>query len=213
MYVPVSFVENDRSRIQSVMDRFPFALLVSTSGSHPIASHVPILYLPGESDWGLLTGHLARGNPQCHHLSAGQEVLVIFHGPHAYISPRSYVKHPSVPTWNYVAVHAYGTPDVISDPDRALQRLDLLVDRFERGPNKPWAHALPADYRARMLQGLVAFDLPISRIEAQFKLSQNRSAEEIERVANTLLSTHDAAAQTLGQWMMDADSIRTSDRP
>jgi transcriptional regulator len=103
--------------------------------------------------------------------------LVVFAGPHAYVSPSWYESQPSVPTWNYAAVHAYGVPRLVDDP-RLKQIVDRLVAKYEAQQSKPWPNDLPAAYRAKLLEGVVGFEIPIDHLEGKFKLGQNRSAED-----------------------------------
>jgi transcriptional regulator len=104
--------------------------------------------------------------------------LAIFHGPHAYISPTWYIDQPAVPTWNYAVVHAYGHPRVIDDDARVTAMLDDLIDVYESGESTQWRAQLPDDFRAMMERGIVAFEMPITRVEGKFKLGQNRSRED-----------------------------------
>lgn len=174
MFIPASFRIDDRDTLLDFIERYGFATLVSTDASGvPFATHVPLL-LDRSAD--LLLGHVARANPQWE-LFAGRESLAIFHGPHAYISPTWYTVAPAVPTWNYAAVHVYGTPRVIS-AERTGDVVDRLVRKYEDHRPNPWTGDIPDDYRRRLLTGIVGFEMPLTRIEGKFKLGQNRSAED-----------------------------------
>jgi transcriptional regulator len=180
MYVPKSFEVPDDAWCHALIARESFALLVSTGADGaPFATHVPLLVDADRGPHGTLVGHVARANPHAGLLAAGAPTLAVFQGPHAYVSPGWYRVHPSVPTWNYVAVHAYGRPAVIEAPDRVKALLARLVAVYEGGRAAPWRfESLAADYVDGMIRGIVAFDLPIERLEGKAKLSQNRGAED-----------------------------------
>ena len=174
MFIPASFRVDDRDTLLAFIERYGFATLMSTDPNGvPFATHVPLL-IDRTSD--LLLGHIARANPQWE-MFAGRESLAVFHGPHAYVSPTWYTVAPAVPTWNYAAVHVYGTPRVI-DAERTADVVDRLVSKYEKPRPTPWAGDIPADYRRRLLAGVVGFEMPLTRIEGKFKLGQNRSAED-----------------------------------
>ena len=141
----------------------------------PFATHLPFLVYPDMGEQGTLVAHMARANPQWKDF-AESEALVIFQGHHTYISPSWYEAHPSVPTWNYMLVHAYGVPRVITDAVRTRESLQALVDKHETPFDDPWSMDLPEAYLHRMQQGIVSFELPITRLEGKFKLSQNRES-------------------------------------
>jgi transcriptional regulator len=149
---------------------------------------------------GTLVGHLARPNPQAAHLAAGRPVLAIFHGPHAYVSPAWYQTVPAVPTWNYVVVHARGVPTVMHDATRVHELLDVTVRAFE-APGSAWAASgLPEQYLSTMARGVVAFELPVDRLEGKFKLSQNRPPADRAGVI-AALQAGDAEARAVAALM------------
>lgn len=130
---------------------------------------------------------MARANPQWRHFSAGTEVLTIFTGPHAYISPSWYATDQAVPTWNYTATHVYGVPVVLNDHAQIVSMLDETVRFYERSFDKPWPGILPDDFRDKLINAIVAFEIRVTRIEGKFKLGQNRSSDD-------LCGVHDALA-------------------
>ena len=155
---------------------------------------------------GTLYGHFAKANPQWKELQNGAEALVIFAGADAYVSPGFYpskAEHGKVvPTWNYVAVHAYGTAEVFTDADRLRNLVSALTDRHEAGRANPWKVAdAPADYIDGMLKAIVGFALPIQRLEGKRKLSQNRSAADIAGVREGLAASPDVHDQALAHLM------------
>lgn len=214
MYVPEAFRLTDRARIAEVMRAYDFALLVTapptTSGGRPQASHLPFLYDPEEGAEGTLYAHMARANPQWRDFTAlaasGGEALVVFQGPHSYISPTWYAtEQPTVPTWNYVAVHAYGLPEVIEAPAEVRPLLDRLVAAQEAGLTPPWSTAgLSAKFLDGMLRGIVAFRIPIARLEAKAKLGQNKTPEQLAAATAVLDAAEAAPARETGAWMRAA---------
>jgi transcriptional regulator len=184
MYLPPQFRQTDSERIAGLIDEHGFGELVSVHEGRPCVNHLPFV-LQSTADGGTrLLAHMARANPQWTSFDRNEEVLAVFRGPHGYVSPRWY-SSPGVPTWNYAVVHVYGAVRLITDPDAALAALELLTARFE--PVDGWsAAALDESRRASVLARIVAFEIPVARIEAKFKLSQNREAVERANVAAQL---------------------------
>jgi transcriptional regulator len=205
MYNPKHFQVTDRTLLHGLMERFSFATLVTTHEGRPLATHLPFLIFPDAGDQGLLAGHMARANDQWRDFCDGGEALAIFQAQHAYISPSWYQAHPSVPTWNYMVVHAYGVPRVIEDEARVGEVLRALVDKHESAFDEPWRmDGLPDDYLRKMTRGIVAFEFPIARLEGKFKLSQNRSEIDQRRVVEALASSVDPLERDLGAVMAAA---------
>ena len=169
----------------------PFAILVSNTTDGPFATHVPVV-IHEDGDRVALRGHVAKANPHWHHLEQQPLCLVIFHGPHAYISPANYVTHENVPTWNYGAVHAYGNARVYSAHEDLLAMLHDLIPTFEAAYRQQW-DSLSETYRTRMLSHIVGFEITLTKIEGKFKLSQNRTPEEQQNVIDSLCPAHDTA--------------------
>jgi transcriptional regulator len=201
MYIPKPFGEADLETLHDLMQQYSFATLVTQHDGVPFASHLPFVLQADQGPYGTLLGHMARANPQWHDFVPGQKVLVIFQGPHAYISPSWYAVHPSVPTWNYAAVHAYGVPQVMTDPAALHDLLRTLVETYEAPAARPWAFDLPEDYLRNMMQGIVGFTLPISRLEGKYKLSQNRPAQDRPRVIAALEAQADALSTGIAALM------------
>jgi len=180
IYTPQQFSENDRGRLFRFMRQHSFATLISSAGNEPSVAHVPLLVDEATS---LVRAHVARANPLWREFAPDREVLLIFHGPHHYVSPSWYATHPSVPTWNYAVVHASGFPQVIdgqSKDDRVkiTSMLRELVDQNEATFSRPWPMELPADYLQQMIDGIVAFEIRVTRVTGKFKLSQNRPSTD-----------------------------------
>ncbi|HEV7278983.1 MAG TPA: GNAT family N-acetyltransferase [Pirellulaceae bacterium] len=187
MYVPPTFQVEDSEKLAAFIQRHSFATLITSDrsradGASPFASHLPMLLESERGPQGTLVAHMARANPQWRQFAAGGEALAIFHGPHAYVSPSWYATQPAVPTWNYAAVHVYGVPTLFEDHDRVADLLSRTNATYESAFKLPWPGQLPDEYRDGLIRAIVAFELPISRIEGKFKLSQNRSPEDRQGV-------------------------------
>lgn len=201
MYVPSQLSQTDPVEIAAFIRRHSFATIVSHDGRAPFATHVPVIFQPDNGLHGTITAHIAKANPQWRHFANGQEVLVMFQGPHAYISPSWYETQPAVPTWNYAAVHAYGMPRIIADHDRVVAMLKDLVETFEAGRENPWPGEMPEEFRDRMIGGIVGFEIPITRIEAKYKLSQGRSKADVGGVIAALSASADQTERKLAAMM------------
>lgn len=178
MYRPTAFRQDDLPTLHAQIDSTGLALLTSNGPTGLQASHLPLLLVAEEGEFGTLYGHFARANPHWQDLE-GQEALAVFAGPDAYVHPGWYpgkAEHGQVvPTWNYIAVHAWGPVETFDDPERLLDLLTRLTARHEAGQQRPWSlEDAPAEYLERMLRAIVGFALPIRRLEGQWKLSQNR---------------------------------------
>ena len=178
MYRPAAFRQDDLTALHAQIDSIGLALLTSNSPAGLQATHLPLLLEPEEGEFGTLYGHFARANPHWQDL-AGQEALAVFTGPDAYVHPGWYpgkAEHGQVvPTWNYIAVHAWGQVETFDDPERLRELLTRLTARHEAGRPRHWSlDDAPAEYLERMLRAIVGFALPIRRLEGQWKLSQNR---------------------------------------
>jgi transcriptional regulator len=206
MYNPSGFAIKDLNELQQQIFGTRLALIVTHGEQGLQASHLPLLLRSDQGPNGTLYGHFAKANPQWKELQDGAEALVIFSGADAYVSPGFYpskAEHGKVvPTWNYVAVHAYGTAEVFTDAERLLNLVSALTDRHEAGRDQPWKVAdAPADYIDGMLKAIVGFALPIQRLEGKRKLSQNRNAADIAGVRQGLAASPDAHDRALAQLM------------
>ena len=206
MYTPRSFAIDDLQQMQQHMLDTRLAMVITHGAQGLQASHLPLLLRPDEGPNGTLYGHFARANPQWKELQEGAEALVIFAGADAYVSPGFYpgkAEHGKVvPTWNYVAVHAYGTAQVITDAEPLLDLVSALTDHHEAGRAQPWKVAdAPADYIDGMLKAIVGFALPIQRLEGKRKLSQNRSSADMAGVREGLAASPDAQDRALAHLM------------
>ncbi len=184
MYIPAPFAETRIEVLHAQMRENSFATLVSNGEDGLIASHLPLLLDAERGPHGTLIGHMAKANPQWQSLRPDQEVLVIFQGPHAYISPTWYTTAYAVPTWNYVTVHAYGTPTIVEDPEPLYRMVEALVKHHEAQFAYAWSLAERRDYAEKLLKQIVGFEIQITRLQGKRKLSQNRSqADQVNVVA------------------------------
>ncbi len=194
MYSPSYNQVEDRAEILAFMRANSFVVLVTGTGGTLHASHLPATI--HERAGGLVIDmHMARNNPQWQQFF-DDEVLVVFPGPHAYVSPRWYEEEERVPTWNYAAVHAYGVPKVIDDEKIKYDSQRRLVAALD-AQWLPKFDRLRPEYVERMLKGIVNFEIPVSRLETRWKLSQNRSRREQELIAAELDKSADAAERAL----------------
>lgn len=197
MYSPDAFKMEDKDVLFAFMEQHSFATIVSHDDEAPVATHVPVLL---RRDKGTLVSHIARANPQWKHFAQGKEVLVIFTGPHAYISPAWYASQPAVPTWNYTAVHVYGKPRIVSDQEEFAAMLRELVEYHESSREPRWDGALPEEYRDGLMRAIVGVEIEITRIEGKFKLSQNRPADAVG-VIKALQSSADQTEREVAELM------------
>jgi transcriptional regulator len=186
------------------MQQHSFGLVVSQQAGSLEASHLPLLLDADRGAFGTLIGHMARANPQWRGFQSADELLVIFSGPHAYISPSWYETRPSVPTWNYAAVHAYGVPHLVEEPAAVRCILEAMVQNYESSLEAPWPMELPDDFLERMLKAIVGFEITITRLEGKLKLSQNRSqADQLGAIAN-LTRQGDPSSLAVARMMQEA---------
>lgn len=210
MYNPKAFQIDDPAVTAEFMRRFNFATIVTSGDGAPQASHVPFIIDTSAPGLPLLHAHFAKANPQWQDFDGEREALVIFQGPHGYVSPSLYEAHPSVPTWNYQVVHAYGVPRVVQDAAETRTHVLALIRHFEAQRPQPWQADLPQDYLRARLREVVAFRLQIERVEAKFKLSQNRPGGDREIVTAAFESSDEASIQALGRAMRASPGLPES---
>ena len=194
MYIPPAFRVEDANKLAAFIQRHSFSTLITYDGTAPFASHLPMLYRPDVGSHGTLVAHMARANPQWRHFAPGRAALVVFHGPHSYISPSWYQTEPAVPTWDYAAVHAYGIPAVFTEHERVVSLLRETVSTYEAS--------------FELIQAIVAFEIPITRIEGKFKLGQNRPAADIQGVFDALSRADDSDSRALARMMRTECSVQ-----
>lgn len=197
MYIPKEFLIHDKETLYSIVEENGFAIVFSENCGKPFATHLP-LYLDRESQ--CLYGHFAKANPQWRE-SEGKEMLVVFHGPHAYISPSWYESDQTVPTWNYVAVHVYGKLELLDDEADTIHSLSTLVRKYEPS-NSPYSlDRVDEKLQSGLRKGIVGFKIPIQSIEGKAKLSQNHPLERQQRVIKNLEQIQDENSQKIASLM------------
>lgn len=199
MFIPRYFQVNDMDEVLSFMQQYSFVTVVTTKKGRPIATHVPVQVVQEGTDT-YITGHVAYGNPQWRTFEASEHVLVIFQGPHAYISS-SWYGHENVPTWNYQAVHVYGKATILSD-EELRQDLARLLEKYEGHRTQPvlW-ETLSTELLESQLKGIVGFKIKIEEIEAAYKLSQNRNAADYAQIVERLREDRQADSRRMGEVM------------
>ena len=199
MYVPSSFSETDRNKLFDFIEQHNFGLLVSQLDNQPFATHLPLLFDRQAGASGVIVGHMARANPQWQ--AADRNVLVVFSGPHAYISPSWYEAEDVVPTWNYVAVHVYGTLHIVNDGEATLKILRDYVSFHEKSMPDPWSLPGGDAFVNKLAQSIVVFRVEITRMEGKWKLSQNHPRERREKVIDALALQRDENSQAIAALM------------
>ncbi len=187
MYLPEHFREERLDVLHRIIEENSFATVISPSPGGIVATHIPVLLDRSAVPFGTLRGHVARANPHWRHMTSGGETLVIFRGPHAYVSPSWYASGGRVPTWNYVAVHAYGVPRIVDDPSALRRLVEETVHRYEDGFETPWEmSSVDGKVIVGLLNAVVGFEIPIARLEGKRKLGQNRSRADREAMVEGL---------------------------
>lgn len=199
MYIPPSFQESDPDKLFDFVEQHSFGLLVSQVHGEAFATHLPLLLDRQRGPRGTLLGHMARANSQW--TAENPAVLAIFSGPHAYISPSWYQSENVVPTWNYVAVHVYGTLQLIESEQAVHRVLRDYVAYYERSLPEPWQAADSDPYIAKLARAVTAFEVPIDRLEGKWKLGQNHSGERRQKVIDVLSRRGDENSQAIAALM------------
>ncbi len=206
MYIPTDYRIDDERRLWEVVREHSFATLVSaTEGEPPLATLVPHLVASDRQGRHRLWAHMARANPQWRTFRPGREVLSVFRGPDAYISPSWYVNRPYVPTWNFVVVHVYGVPRLLGPDEEEEKRwvLEQTVEQHERGREDRWHLDVPEPFFLDLMKQVAAFEIEVRRIEGQFKLSQDKPEADRRAVVAGLEAIDDPGARRIARLMRD----------
>jgi transcriptional regulator len=198
MYIPSLNRVEDRQAIDAFIHAHGFATVITNGGGKTMASHLPVLF---DEKTNVLRSHMARANEQWKQFASGDEVLCIFHGPHAYISPSWYEEQHTVPTWNYAVVHVYGKPSIVDEAQLKQIVLDT-TRKYESSMPQPWKIPLSEKEIDQMSKAIVGFKIDIVRVEAKFKLGQNRSAEDQEKMLRNLQSGPDDESRALAKFIL-----------
>ncbi|MEK4229216.1 FMN-binding negative transcriptional regulator [Solibacillus sp. FSL H8-0538] len=199
MYIPKYYQVKNIDEIIELIERNSFATIVTTKNGKPIATHLP-LQLHKEGEDYFITGHMANGNPQWRTFETCVDVLVIYQGPHAYISSSWYV-HENVPTWNYQAVHVYGQASILSEEELKQDLMELL-EKYEKRRENPvlWDKLSPQLLESE-LKGIVGFKIKVKEIQAAYKLSQNRNEKDYHNIVEKLQEEENLNSQKLAEVM------------
>ena len=198
MYIPKTNLTTDKNEIVSFMKQFSFATIITAKDGFPIATHLPFLVTLVD-DSIVLTSHFAKANEQWKDIK-NHKVLVIFSEPHAYISTTNYDKKLNVPTWNYISIHAYGQGKIVSETKQVLNILEASIDNYEVAFREQWDN-FPEDYKLKMSNGIVAFEILVNELQAKKKLSQNRSETEKKKIIDTLSKSNVTNERLIAQFM------------
>jgi transcriptional regulator len=198
MYIPKINLATDKDEIVAFMKQFSFATIVTAKDNTPIATHLPFL-VSSKNGYVVLTSHFAKANEQWKDIE-NHNVLVIFSEPHAYISPKHYDKELNVPTWNYISIHAYGQGKLITDTESVFKVLENTIDNYETSYRQQWEQ-FPTEYKSKLSNGIVAFDVIVKDLQAKKKLSQNRSEMEKHKIIDTLSKSNDTNEQLIAEYM------------
>ena len=200
MYIPKVFEITETRTLHEFIEAHSFATIVSTGVDGLVASHLPLTLEHAGGAHASLAGHFGRANPHWRALEASTQCLAIFSGPHSYISPSWYAASPAVPTWNYAAVHVYGRARIIDDSVWVAGLLDRMIAIYEAPQKRPWPGILPVEFRAKLTQAIVGFEIEIDRIEGKFKLGQNRPREDQVGAVRNLERSAVAGARELASF-------------
>lgn len=198
MYTPKHFQLTNEQEAISFMQRYSFATIVTATDNVPFATHLPFL-VSKRDDKIILSSHFAKANPQAAEI-IGKEILVIFTEPHAYISPKHYEKETNVPTWNYIAVHAYGKATFLPEGEQTADLLVQMISNYEADYLTQW-NSLSDEYKQRMMKGIVAFEIIVDDLQGKQKLSQNRTVTERESIINALGKSTDTTEAEIAKYM------------
>jgi len=198
MYIPSFNSFTDKEEIFAFIQRYSFATIVTDVNGIPEATHLPFL-IKQENGKLFLISHFAKANPQSTQI-VDKISLVIFTEPHAYITPRLYEKEESVPTWNYIAVHAYGKATILENEEQKAELLQHTIEQYDTGYLEQYKN-LPQDFKSKMMKGIVAFEIEVTDLQAKKKLSQNRSEIEKENIIHSLGQSADTNEKEIAAYM------------
>jgi len=204
VYVPKLFRSRRPDFADTLLATEPWGLLITAVDENIRGSHLPFVYEPSTGENGRLHGHMNRANPHWRDLERADEAMVVVTGPGAYVSPELYEVTPAAPSYNYTVVHVYGTPTLVEGSETTLALLRATVERFEQGPDgRDWDIEPSLDYARRIVRGVVAFTIDITRLDAAAKLSQNKTPELQDRVERAFAASHNAAARAVAHEMRE----------
>ena len=200
MYIPKFNAFPDKNEVISFIRKYSFGTIITSENNLPVATHLPFLV---EEKYGqvIISSHFAKANPQELDV-AGNSNLVIFTEPHAYISPKNYPKEAEVPTWNYIAVHAYGRARLLETEEEKFKLLEHTINNYEAEYFKQW-EKLPYEFKSKMIKGIIGFEIEVTDLQAKSKLSQNRSEIEKENIIHSLNKSPFESEREIAQYMKE----------
>jgi transcriptional regulator len=199
MYTPARHKESDPKAMLEFMKKYSFATMVTAGNGKPIATHIPFV-IEERGEKIILLTHIARANDQWKDFE-NQMVLVIFHEPHAYVSAKFYDNKEDVPTWNYAAVHAYGTAKILSSREEIEKLFLKTFDFYDPSFHEQYKNDLSEEYKIKLINRIVACEIEVTELEGKKKLSQNYSIEEVKRIIDEFSNSHDSLVKTVGEMM------------
>lgn len=208
MYIPPYYRNADTNELLEFIRTFPFAVVASNGEAVPQITHLPVIPEQNGDELILLT-HFSRANKQAQQLKDGDDILVVFQGPHGYVSPSHYEKQQNVPTWNYIAVHAQGKVTVITDPAETYALLEKSVQHFEPAYFSQWKN-LDENYVQQMMKGITGIRIAVQALEGKFKLSQNKTENEREQIIRTFEKSEAGHEQLTAAYMKNNASKKTT---
>jgi transcriptional regulator len=198
MYIPKNNIQTDKKEIIDFIKRFSFGTIITSKNNLPIATHLPFLISENAGEI-ILISHFAKANEQWKDIEESN-ILVIFSEPHAYISPKNYDKELNVPTWNYISVQVYGKGKIIKEFKKVNQILESTIENYEIEYKQQW-NKLPQDFKTKMANGIVAFEISVTEIQAKEKLSQNKTENERKNIINSLSKSKDSNVKVIAEYM------------
>lgn len=198
MYIPKINSAANKEEIVAFMQQFSFAAIITAKNGLPVATHLPFV-VTNKEDNIILTAHFAKANEHWQDIEQNK-VLVIFSEPHAYISTNNYEKELDVPTWNYISVHAYGQGKLITNTAEVMKVLETTINNYETAYQQQWNN-FPEDYKLKMINGIVAFEITVTDLQAKKKLSQNRTATEKQKIIEQLSKSNDTNEKLIAHYM------------
>jgi|SRR3990172_7781199 len=199
MFIPHYYKEENTEKLLAFMQANSFGVLVCNSEKGLLATHLPFI-IESKNEKVKLISHMARANEQWNVFEKNTELLIIFSGPSAYISPDNYEKKQNVPTWNYIAVHAHGKAKILSDEKEVVLCLEKTIKRYEEKYQQQM-NELPKDYIQKMVKGIVAFEIEVDRLEGKYKLSQNKTENEQKNIVHSLEKSEHSSEKEIAEAM------------
>jgi transcriptional regulator len=199
MYIPFYTEVKERTQLIAFMKRYNFALLISDNENRPDVTPLPFV-VSEEAEKIKLISHIARGNPQWKGFDESKDVLILFQGPHCYISPRFYESNINVPTWNYTMVAAYGKPKIFHNREKHLNLVHSMFENMEPEFRSQWDE-LPEEYKESLFGGIVGIEIEVEKLEGKFKLSQNKTLNEQKKIISGLRMSDDSLRRGVAELM------------